>query len=410
MNILVVHDRPEVGDRIVSLLEKYEDDIRVTYCADGSTARRHLSEVYFDLLILDLTIPMVVGPANSANATLTVAEGLLEELMQSDNLMTPGNTVGITQDPEALATIANGIGPHLMAIIAERGDAAWEAQLLDRVKYVYNSLTARATAYLSRYDYDALIMTALDEELAPFFELLELLDHPRIDGLKTFLFTDKNGLLRRGACFAIGRAGQPSSASETQGLLCQLRPRVAIMTGFCGGIPSKTELGEVLLAESSIDWDYGKWKPTKNVSKLYSRPEPVGIRNSKVHRIARKFVLSGIPNIDALNEKTAFLSSGEVMAVSARLTPFASGSAVIGDPEIVSSVRDLNDAIGGVDMESFGFYYACRHAHSAKPEFICVKSVADHCGPDKDDRLHAACSFASAFTALQILALWDFQS
>lgn len=214
---------------------------------------------------------------------------------------------------------------------------------------------------------------------------------------------------RRGACFAIGRAGQPSAASAAQGLLCLLRPKLAVMTGFCGGVPGKAELGHILFAESAIDWDYGKWKPFDALAKLYSRPEPVPIRNSRTHRIARKIVEEGLPDPAPLNAGLAKLSNNEVTSATFALAPFASGSAVIGAHDVLKSIAGLNDNIGGVDMESFGFYFACQHAHAAKPEFICIKAVADDCGSTKDDRLHAACCFASAHIA-KIIATqyWNF--
>lgn len=405
MNVLVVHDRPEIGQKIVDILRDCCEGIEVTYCEDGSSARSALSAIFFDLLILDLTLPMVKG---GKAAGFVVAEGLLEELFGSSNLMTPGNALGITQDRAALTTVNNNIGPHLMAVIEQTDLTDWEQQLVDRVKYVDQATNSRSASLLSRYDYDVLIMTALDKELRPIKERFDTVRHPLIDGVETFIFSDLQGVVRRGACFAIGRAGQPSASSETQGLLCQLRPQLAIMTGFCGAIPGKANLGDILIAESAIDWDYGKWKPGKVASELYARPEPIVIRNSRVHRLAREIVTYGVRRKQVLAREFELLTNGEIALSEIRMLPFASGSAVIGDVGVVESIQGLNDAIGGVDMESYGFYYACRYAHAAKPEFICIKAVADACGVDKDDRLHVGCSFASAFVAQDIMRRWKY--
>jgi nucleoside phosphorylase len=405
MDVLVVHDRPEIGNQIVTIVRNICDGVNVIYCEDGSSARSLLAETYFDLLIIDLTLPMLKG---GRSAGFVVAEGLLEELFGSDTLMAPGNTLGITQDKSALSTVQNNIGPHLMAIVEQSDLTDWESQLSDRIKYVQYSSNSRNYSALNRYDYDVLIITALDKELHPYKDSFELTPHPLIDGVEVFIFSDGKGMVRRGACFAIGRAGQPSASSETQGLLCQLRPKLAIMTGFCGGVPGKAKLGDILIAESTTDWDYGKWKPGKSASRLYSRPEPIVIRNSKVHRIARSIKSGGVQDDETLRQRVFKLTNGEVDNYEIDLIPFASGSAVIGDEHVVDSIRELNDAIGGVDMESYGFYYACRYSHTAKPEFICIKAVADECGPDKDDRLHEGCSYASAFVAHDIIKKWVF--
>lgn len=406
MKTLVVHDREEVREQIVSCLREVCPDGAVDFCEDGSTARKYLTTDYYDLLVLDLTIPMVV---KNGNVGLAVAEGILEELIGSSNLITPGNTLGITVDPEALLRISNNIGPHLMAIVDQSDEGNWLRLLRDRVLYVQNSVRSRSNVFLKQFDNDALIVTALDKELTPFRDIYQFTPHDSVEGVETFQFQDRHSALRRVACYAIGRAGQPSASSDTQGLICLLRPKLAIMSGFCGGVPGKADLGDILFAESVLDWDYGKWKPDEEISQLHSRPEPIGVRNSPVHRIARRFAEHGIPDKAGLNAQMALLTKGEITAPVARLAPFASGSSVIGDPNILASIKQLNDAVGGVDMESFGFYYACRHSWAVAPNFICVKSVADACDVEKDDRLHQACCYASAHCVVKILEEWDFR-
>lgn len=406
MNILIVHDRSDIGEEIRAIVAGICPTSKTDLVTDASSARARLGSEFYDLLILDLTIPNMSPKVADG---FQVAEGLLEELMGSPAMLTPGGTLGITRDVDALNSVQNNIGPHLMAIVEEDIDGQWRRQLEDRVKYALSSSSARATALLTKHDFDLLIVTALDKELSPFRDLFELQEYPAITGVSEFAFTDKDGVPRRGACYAIGRAGQPSAASETQGLLCLLRPKFAIMTGFCGGVPKKADLGDILLAEAAIDWDYGKWKPSESVARLYSRPEPVGIRNSSAHRLAREIVEHGLAGQQSLVAEMMRLSKGEIKEPKIRLTPFASGSAVIGDPAVLESIKALNENVGGVDMESFGFYFACKYARAVAPEFICIKAVADDCGPEKDDRLHPACCYASAHIAHHIATrLWDF--
>lgn len=406
MNVLVVHDREDVGKEIETIVMKFCPNSAVELVGDAASAHARLANSFYDLLILDLTLPTVQGKAVLG---YQVAEGLLEELMELRTLMTPGHIVGITLDEVALDNIQNNIGPHLMAVIAEDADGRWRKQLGDRLRYVLNSSTARSQALMTRHEFDLLIVTALDKELTPFRDFFELQEYPAIPGVSEFAFSDKDGHTRRGACFAIGRAGQPSAASDTQGLLCQLRPRLAMMTGFCGGVPGKADLGDILFAEMSMDWDYGKWKPSETSARLYSRPEPVVIRNSRTHRIARTLIEQGLPDGNAFVAEVMRLTNGEIREPKLRRSPFASGSAVIGDEELLSSISSLNEDVGGVDMESFGFYVACKHAYAAQPEFICIKAVADACGPDKDDRLHVGCCYSSAHVAKVIATQhWDY--
>lgn len=407
MKVLVIHDREKVSEEISDVIKSVCENPSIIFANDGVTARNCLEGDHYDLCILDLTLPHVKG--RSANSDFHVAESLLEEMLLSTKILVPNSIVGITADLDALRAVQNNIGPHLMAIIEERDGTDWKKQLSDRIEYVKNCTFSRANALLTKYDFDVLIFTALDKELSPYKNLFEITDHPHFDGVKQFVFYDKKNELRKGACFSIGRAGQASAASEAQGFLAQLRPRLAIMTGFCGGIPNKTDLGSILFAEMSIDWDFGKWKPNDEMAKLYSRPEPISIRNTKIHRIARDFEENGVRDKVFLAGNLVSLSNKEISSPSIQLVPFASGSAVIGDLHVVDNIKSINDNIVGVDMESYGFYYACNYPHAAKPEFVCIKSVADACGPEKDDRLHAACCYSSAYVAKEIITeKWDF--
>lgn len=405
MKVLVVHDRKSVGDRIVEVATE-NFSANVEFVEDAVGARGAMTASYFDLLILDLTIPNI---KDRGEPNYQPAEALLEELFTPGQILTPANILGITRERDALTRINSTIGAHLMAIIEEDDDGHWEYELKDRLSYVSISQKARTTAWLTKHDYDLLIITALDKELKPLRDLFELRETAALPGVYEFVFNDRHGRPRRGSCSAIGRAGQPSAASEAQGLICQLRPKLALMIGFCGGVPGKGDLGDILFGEIAIDWDYGKWKPTTSATKLYARPEPISIRNSRAHLLARRMVEANTAGIDGLADKMFAMSKGEITKPKMALTPFASGSAVIGDPQVLDSIRSLNDNVGGVDMESYGFYYASHYSRAAKPDFLCVKAVADDCSPEKDDRLHEVCCYAAAQVARHIIAVeWDF--
>ncbi|MER8770998.1 hypothetical protein NKH63_19985 [Mesorhizobium sp. M0960] len=406
MKILVVHDRSEIASQIRDVVVGVSAAAAIDIVEDAVGARDKLTEDYFDLMIIDLTIANVSG---RGEVSYQAVEGLLEEVFTPSRIFAPGNIVGITRDPDALKRVSTKIGSHLMSIVREDDEGGWQTELADRISYVQLSQRARSSAWLTKHDYDLFILSALDKELRPLQSIFELSEQRGLPGVFDFVFNDREGRVRRAACAAIGRAGQASAAAEAEGLICQLRPKLAIMVGFCGGVEGKVQLGDILVAETAIDWDFGKWKPNASAAKLYSRPEPITIRGSTTHRIARRLVDGGIGRIDGLQEGLFRRSAKEITSPSIKLTPFASGSAVIADANVLETLRGLNEDIGGVDMESYGFYYASRYSRAARAEFMCIKSVADHCKPDKDDRLHEACCYASAELAHHIVTReWDF--
>lgn len=41
------------------------------------------------------------------------------------------------------------------------------------------------------------------------------------------------------------------------------------MTGICGGVKDKNNIGDLVFADAAIDWDYGKWSDEKLTSGGY---------------------------------------------------------------------------------------------------------------------------------------------
>ena len=60
----------------------------------------------------------------------------------------------------------------------------------------------------------------------------------------------------------------------------------------------------------------------------------------------------------------------------------------------VQELKDQNRKIQGLEMESYGFYLACRNA--ADCNYLMIKAVCDSARPPKEDRYQAYCSFVVA--------------
>jgi nucleoside phosphorylase len=166
------------------------------------------------------------------------------------------------------------------------------------------------------------------------------------------------------------------------------------MTGIRGGVPEKTALGDVIFAESAVDWDYGKWEEIldpravyetgvdkstafRTTSKFVSRPDPQSIRGSRAHGAVRDLLNRDPIELAILSKEIAQMSEGKISKFTPHLAPFGSGSSVVASEFILEQVRSLNDSIRGVDMECYGFYFAAKTTHVAKPEVLCIKAVSD---------------------------------
>lgn len=405
MRVLIVHDRHEVAKEISGVLTGMGVAAELQkVAADYNSARQLLSSEHFDLLIIDLTLPLSEG---HGAATYEYAGQLLDELFRRDTLNAPGDVIGITKDIDALQMIDSALGKHLMTTIPEDTDGKWRNLLEDKILYTKKSVLARALSANRHFDYDVLILTAMDEEFKPYNTEFDLQPMRHFDGAKEFLFFDKHRVERRGIAFSFGRSGQPVAASRTQALLAAFRPRLALMTGYCGGVKSKVKFGDLIFFESAYAWDYGKWEDEPGpppVSRFASRPNPIGLdEEDQVHRICRSYIQADFNRQPDFLDKIREKSLGKLQSFDMLLKPVGSGSAVVANDAIVAQIRNLNDSIWGVDMESYGFYYASKSTAVVKPKFLCLKAVSDFCNGEKGDELHKVCSFISASVAVDLI-------
>lgn len=422
MRAIIVHDRDTVAAEIERICAQCGlSGEHITRVRDATSARRAMSATLYDLAIIDLTIANISGRDEPSYA---MADQLLAEIYLLDDMKVPGDIIGITQDAAALKRVATSIASNVMTVVEETpADSDWKIRLSEKILYTQRAAIHRQIGTNAQHEFDVLILTALDEEIEPYRERYDFSESNLFPRTYTFGFIDADGVGRRGAAFSIGKSGEARAASFAQSLLSIFRPRLALMTGICGGVPVKTQLGDIIFAESVLDWDYGKWldggadneigKENNPVSepRFVSRPDPISIRGSQAHGVVRDLIADRTLDEPNFLRGIAEGSLGLIKGFNSHLAPFGSGSAVISSDTILAQVRGLNDSIRGVDMECYGFYHAGANTHVARPEMLCVKSVSDHSNGTKGDSHHRACSVASAHVAMLIIEkYWKFST
>lgn len=413
MDVIIIHDRESVASEIARIVSSVDPLAKIDLAFDARSARRLLLARTYDLMVLDLTIPQSLG---KDQPSFSNTEALLNEIYVFGDLLAPADLIGISRETEALDLMRSGLGSHFMVSLSEKDDGLWMDQLADRVSYAFRSLESKQTSLSRHFGVDALIVTAMDEEFAPYQSLYDLKKDDVFSEVFRFTFSDKNGAARVGVAFPIGVSGQASAASRTQSLISWFRPRVAVMSGYCGGVKGKVHLGDMCFFDSSAPWDYGKWDETRDpegalISEEFkSRPNALSIREDDIRRAARDMCMSegGLTAQERIALKP-LLPKNVDRSPEFFLTHAASGSAVVANDRIIAQIRGLNDAIKAVDMESYGFYDACLKTFVAKPKFICMKAVSDFCNGEKGDDYHRYCSLLSAFATRRLLSeLVDF--
>lgn len=405
MRILIIHDRPEMADPLEAIArEALGVAVAVDVAGDVLSARDLLMRSYYDLAVIDLTLPIRRG---KGEATLENAEHLLDEIFDGD-AKAPGDVLGISLEANVLESVRTSIGSHLMACLQEDREGHWRDVFRAKLAYLSKARRARQLVFNSSQDVDAVIVTALDKEAAPYAGFLELSDCDEFARAKEFVFRSADGRMRRGILYAIGQSGQAPSGSATQALLSQFRPRVMLMTGFCGGIAARASLGDLIAFRSSHAWDYGKWVEEKDEegetkSHLQARPTAINVNDHGLTEVVRDLIAAAPKHDPLLVAALIGASGGEVSTWRIRQAGAASGSAVVTSLEKLGQIVALDENIWAVDMESYAFYFACRNTPVVTPDFMCIKAVADHCNGEKSSRYHDVCSSISARFALDMI-------
>lgn len=395
MKVAIIHDRSDVADEIEAVIRERADgsNFRIDRAYDMLTARDLLRANFYDLAVIDLTLPVRMG---RGEPTLTNAELLLAEIFETGDVRVPSDILGISLDPDVLRLVRTSVGQHLMGCLYEDPADVWKDDLAAKIRYVLAAGRARRLVANSQHDVDLLVVTALDKEAAPYHRLFETSACDEHRDTHQFDFMDAAGDMRRGILFSVGGSGQAPTGSATQSLLTQFRPRLALMSGFCGGVNGRTNLGDAVAFKSSAAWDYGKWEDVPDSTPIFKpRPGALNIPIRGVRETIRTMTNSYVADDDTIGAVTRE-SGGLVTQWRLMKEAAGSGSAVITSSEKLDEITRGDDAIRVVDMESYAFYHACLNTPVLPPDFVCIKAVADHCNGDKDDRLHAACSLISA--------------
>ena len=162
------------------------------------------------------------------------------------------------------------------------------------------------------------------------------------------------------------------------------RPEYLIMCGIAAGLGSEAGhiYGDVIIPD--IVWDYsaGRFTPPIDgaitIGNLGFQPRP--------HSIALDADILEI--VKGLKGKTEF----ELL-----IGPMACGSAVIANREAIESrIQYVMPETLGLDMESYGVFYAAANSTHPKPKAIVIKSICDYANAEKSDQYQKFAAYTSS--------------
>jgi len=396
INILIVDDSPEKIKCVVDSLNCNPElgDENICTCSDLVSARRELAQRRFDLLILDLNLPERFGDNPKKFSGLE----FLYECKKSERLCKPYHIIGLTQYEELIEEYKQQFDDELWALIhySVRNNT-WKDPLNNKVSYLIESKKELSLQEITKYDYDLAIITALhDPELLMITHIdanwkkIELPNDPTPYYVGAFANSSKR--LKVVAASA-NQMGMTASSVLSTKMIENFRPKYLAMTGIAAGLQGKTNYGDIIACD--LSWDYGSGKISCNEKgKVMFAPDPRSIPLDP--EIKEKLLSVQLEGRYVDQIKRQFIGNKPDTSLKLTIGPMASGAAVVENEELIDVIKSQQRKLVGIEMESYGVFYAACNSRKPQPKCIVVKSVCDFADENKNDDFQTYAAFTSA--------------
>ena len=393
---LILDDNSDKVERVFDAIKALpEIDISsVDIAVDLIQARDLCHQKQYNLLILDLCLPNREGDTSDDVAGCD----FIKELNASTTLFKPYHILGLTEYEDALAKAGPFFAEELWRIIKYDSQSSdWRRQLTAKLSYLINSKKVLQRTNVNKYIYDIGIVTALHIP-----ELRSILDLPA--DWSEIKQPNDSTVYYRGQFVANGKTLSVVAASAPQmgmaattvlsmKLISGFRPRFIAITGIAAGVKGgEARLGDILVADRSWDYESGKYKIVDDNQIFEPDPHSIPLGVDIKERILRlKTEDSFLRDIEKKWRGVKPLGRLEI-----HIGPMASGAAVIQNGTITANVKAHNRKLIGLDMETYGVFFASENCSQPRPTPISMKSVCDFADEDKSDDYQAYASFTSA--------------
>lgn len=403
-------DTPEKVSKIKSVLIERcllkEDNIEVAQSINSG--RRSLHTKVYDLLILDLVMPINDGEEVGAEGN---SENFIDELSRIGRLHKPIYIIALTQYEKIIKKHAHEYEKKLWKLIQyDLKQTDWEDVLQEAVDSIILTKTELLKSLQDERRYDVGVLCALSEEFEQMKQAFGgtwrsvVLDGVPYTLYETQLRTDFGRTVRVLGC-CINTPGMQAASVTASFMLSRFDLGIIFMTGFCAGFKKEgVNYGDLFIADS--EYDYGSGKLTKNKEKgqvLMPEPKQIPCDYVIVGKI-NDFITENMmtSKLYAETNRRGLLLEG--MAIpNIHVGPGACGSYVVGNEDFMAQlVKDDNRKLKGLDMEGYGLYLA---GYMLKKNCVLVKGIADFGTEEKNDKYHKVCSYASAWFVMQFIKM-----
>lgn len=391
IKILLVDDNIERVRELVACINT--DLCSIKYVTTKNEALCEFEKTQYDLAIIDVMLPENLS---SMNPSKTGGIDLIKDLPKRPKIKVPINIVGITSHDEMFQENSMFFDECVIPIFVWiNGEDECKKKILNKINYII--LTKKNTPP----KVDAAIITAVTEEFesvqASFGngQIVKVENDPQTYHMVEL--ADKNGEKHTILLAMLPTMGLTAAANTTTKIINKFSPDKIFMVGICGGIKGEVELGDVVVASSTWDYGSGKIKPKKEGESCYYTFEPSPNQISIIPETLDGLKLASNDIIRKITESWNQIHKPEIISPKVKFGPMPSGASVICDSVLFDEiVKPQHRKCLGLDMETYGVYYATQYS-SAKPIlFLSIKAVSDYADIEKNDDYHERCCYFTA--------------
>ncbi len=395
MNILIVDDDIKKIRNIMKIIDEVDgiDENMIEYSIETDSAKDKLLKKAYDLLILDLNMPEQLINASYERA----GEDFIDELIYSVNMIKPLEIVVLSAyDKCEEEFLSKAYRNGFIMLKYDELSSVWSSKL--RAIVEYRLLYAKQNEPHETIDFAIITTTTIETEavknLCNEWKIEEFKNDVNTYYISELIDGDKKKKIVTVQSIDMGMV---AATVSTMNIIRHYNSKYIIIVGIAAGIGDH-EYGDILIPREV--WNYSCGKYTEKDGEIIFRPDPKVIQlDAKILELVRqdyRGVLSKIKQQWPEKNKND---------ISICDSPMACGTAVIANKQIVEDkIISHFRKSGGLDMESYGVFFAARSLCDSNPKAICIKSVSDFAGDDKDDKFQPYAAYTSArFTKHMIL-------
>lgn len=401
LKVLIVDDTQEKIAQIRQVLANFvdnPDDLPISGCIRD--ALKECSKTRYDLVVLDLYIPQKAGDTPDPENAKT----FLKIVKEDNDYICPIFVIGITRMKD--------MGVHkpffetetLQVLSYAEDDDIWKDQLKNRLEYLVGVKKKLDITY--EYNYDVAIINALQapeheimrKTVSDNWEEVNLEDDKTTTYYRTILHDKEGKEISCISCYAPQMASTASATLATKVIL-RFHPKYLFMTGICAALKgNKVGFGDILVSSHVWDGMSGKYKEEEKkdgTTELVFEPD---YRQLSMDADMVNVVNRLKDNSDLFAKiKEGFDGTKPKSELKVHVGPMSSVSAVISSEKKIAEMKVHARKMIGLEMESYGLFYAAEHAHHLKPIYTAsIKSASDLADNRKTDKYQPYASYTSA--------------